>query len=174
MFQRRNKNCPFYYMTSSWQESYRTVKKICFCRFVDVCPFYALVLGILGLGTSLFDIVRLVQCNSTLFSNSKVCKNREVHKLLNPKHERDLKLMSLVLSAEHYFLLFFGSFTQNSSLLIPWLLLYAFLILVEFGTLVYRLFVEGITANKHNLALSIFMTYNWISIYCLYFRLLNA
>lgn len=49
MFQRRNKNCPFYYMTSSWQESYRTVKKICFCRFVDVCPFYALVLGILGL-----------------------------------------------------------------------------------------------------------------------------
>ncbi|KAF2898187.1 hypothetical protein ILUMI_07991 [Ignelater luminosus] len=147
----------------------KTLKNTCSFPILNICSAYAGLLGVFGMGLSLFDIVRVVKCGSVL-PYSLLRPRIKAGKIVTAECERDLKLISLVLSLEYYFFLIVGSLTENPTLFIPWLILYAFIITTEFIVFLCRLFVEGYKVSKHGLLLSMFIIYNWLTIFCIFHR----
>lgn len=85
----------------------KTFKVLCSCPLLNLSSTYTVILGIIGVLLSLFDIYRIIQAGSIL-PYPLVRQRLQTGKLVSPECERDLKLISLVLSLEYYCLLIFG------------------------------------------------------------------
>lgn len=137
----------------------------------------------------MMDIIRIIKAGSVL-PNSLWRARIQSGKIISPEGERDLKLISLVFSFEYYSLLVLAVlmvsfkevlatryaaflFQRSPVLFMPWLLLYTFIIMIEFVNFFVRLFLMGINFSKHNLILSIFIVYNWLAIFCAFIRMLG-
>ncbi|KAF5302085.1 hypothetical protein FQR65_LT08635 [Abscondita terminalis] len=119
-------------------------------------------------GISFYDIIKLVQYGELLCS----CIYRgKTDKIMKPSHERDFKLINLVLSFEYYTLIVFGTALKKPALFVPWLTLYAFIIMGDVLVFVVHLFNEGCNFDKNFLSSGMLLVYNWLAIFCLFFHI---
>lgn len=65
-------------------------------------------------------------------------------------------------------------FQKNPTLFMPWLMLYTFMIALEFLNFFLRLFLLGVNFSKHSLVLSMFVAYNWLAAFCAFGRMLGV
>ncbi|CAG9862271.1 unnamed protein product [Phyllotreta striolata] len=161
---------PFYTVIGPLlKKNHRHIKFFCEKPIFSFSPFYVLVLGILGAFLSIYDILRIIKCGPTLpgFLWRERLKNCS---LVAPEVERDFKLICLVLSAEYYMFLLTGLATGNPIFFLPFLCLYAGIILMESSIFLMRAFLEGLDFNKSSLVMSMFMVYNWLSVFCTFCR----
>lgn len=142
---------------------------------------------------SIFDIVRIIKCGPVL--PGYLWRERlKTGKLVTPEAERDCKLICLVLSSEYYLFLLVGLstvdkifgllhdsselmiilFQNNPIFFLPFLVLYATIIFLESLIFFIRAFVEGIDFKKCGLIMSLFMIYNWLSVFCTFARAMTA
>lgn len=94
-------------LSGELRKNERAFKVLCDCPMLNLSSTYAIILGIIGVGLSLFDIVRIIKAGSVL-PYPLVRQRIQSGKIVSPECERDLKLISLVLSFEYYCLLVFG------------------------------------------------------------------
>ncbi|CAH1383082.1 unnamed protein product [Tenebrio molitor] len=87
----------------------------------------------------------ILRCGPTL--PGYLLKSRgDFGKVIEPTMERDLKLI------------------------LPFLVLYAFIIVMEIATLFLRLFTDGFSFNKSSLFTSMFVVYNWLCVFCCFWH----
>ncbi|XP_023015607.1 uncharacterized protein [Leptinotarsa decemlineata] len=155
------------------KRNHKTIKVFCAHPALRFAPFYVAILGILGVILSIFDIVRIIKCGPVLpgFLWRERLKSGT---FITPEAERDAKLICLVLSAEYYFFLLVGLLTGNPIFFLPFLLLYSVIILLEAFIFVIKAFVEGIDFKKYGLVMSMFMIYNWMSVFCVFCRMVTG
>ncbi|KAG5876631.1 hypothetical protein JTB14_005047 [Gonioctena quinquepunctata] len=155
------------------KKNQKTIKTFCAHPSLRFSPFYVAILGVLGVILSVFDIIRIIRCGPLLpgFLWRDRLKNIT---LVTPEVERDCKLICLVLSSEYYLFLIVGLSTSNPIFFLPFLLLYAVIIFLEAFIFVTKAFVEGIDFKKYGLVMSMFMIYNWISVFCVFCRMVTG
>ncbi|KAB0793301.1 hypothetical protein PPYR_12921 [Photinus pyralis] len=159
---------PFQFLAASLRRDQSALKKACHFPLLDLCNMYGAFVGLLGMGVCLYDMLKIVQGGRTLpcsFYRGKI----DLHiKCLTPEHERDCKLINLVLSFQSYALLVAGSTMRNPYLFLPWLALYALVIAGDMTVVTIQLFKEGIDFEKRFLISSIVLIYNWLAIFCMF------
>ncbi|KAJ8934021.1 hypothetical protein NQ314_013657 [Rhamnusium bicolor] len=135
-------------------------------------PFHLFHYNVLQV-LSIFDIIRIIKCGPVL--PGYLWRERlKTGKLVTPEAERDCKLICLVLSSEYYLFLLTGLSTNNPIFFLPFLILYAVIIFLEFLIFFIRAFVEGVDFKKCGLIMSMFMIYNWLSVFCTFSRLMTG
>ncbi|XP_017777929.1 PREDICTED: uncharacterized protein LOC108563692 [Nicrophorus vespilloides] len=92
-------------------------------------------------------------------------------RLIGSGTERDLRLISLVLSMEYYMLLVVGTVLRNGVFFLPWLIFYSIVICLEFLLFVSRSCSDGIIIRKQSAVLAIFVVYNWLAIFCAFLHI---
>ncbi|XP_030751943.1 uncharacterized protein LOC115879315 [Sitophilus oryzae] len=149
------------------------VNNICSNPALAIAPIYVGVLGILGVGLSLFDILRIIKCGPTLprYLSRERIKNE---KIITAEAERDFKLICLVLSTEYYLFLLIGLFTDNPIFFMPFLCLYTVIILLEIVVFITRIFLDGFHFQKRQIIMTGFMVYNWLSVFCTFARSMSC
>ncbi|XP_072383993.1 uncharacterized protein [Diabrotica undecimpunctata] len=151
------------------RKNQKTIRAICSHPTLSFSPFYVLILGLLGVILSVFDIVRIIKCGSVL--PGPLWKERlKSGTLVPPEVERDLKLICLVLSTEYYLFLLIGLITGNPIFFLPFMILYAVIIILESSIFAMKACVEGMDFKKSGLLMSMFMMYNWTSVFCTFCR----
>ncbi|KAL3273641.1 hypothetical protein HHI36_015071 [Cryptolaemus montrouzieri] len=157
---------PFYSILGPLiRSNQKSIRPICAHPLMAYSHMYTGLLGFIGMILSLVDIVRIIKCGPILpgyMWRSRI-KNS---KLANPELERDLKLIFLSISLEYYIFLILGCLTQNAVLFLPFLCLYAFIILMEGLIFFMFLFVKCVNLSKINMAMIAFVVYNWMAVFC--------
>lgn len=155
------------------RRNHKNISVVCAHPSLKFAPFYVGFLGILGVLLSIFDIVRIIKCGPVL--PGYLWRERlKTGTVITPEAERDCKLICLVLSTEYYCFLLVGLATNNPIFFLPFLLLYAAIILMESIIFFVKSFVEGIDFKKSGLIMSMFMMYNWISVFCTFCRIMTG
>ncbi|KAK4874195.1 hypothetical protein RN001_013555 [Aquatica leii] len=119
---------------------------------------------------SLYDIINVVkdgQSSPNKFSETQ----EEGPKFLKSTHERDFKLINLVLSFEYYTLIVVGAGLRKPGLLVPWLTLYAFIIIGDIIVFFVQLCNDGCNFDKNFLCSGILLAYNWLAVFCLFLHI---
>ncbi|XP_018575354.1 uncharacterized protein LOC108914119 [Anoplophora glabripennis] len=156
-----------------FRKNQKNIKILCGYPALQFAPIYVAILGVLGVILSIFDIVRIIRCGPVL--PGYLWRERlKAGKLVTPEAERDCKLVCLVLSSEYYLFLLVGLSTNNPIFFLPFLMLYAVIIFLELLIFFIRAFVEGIDFKKCGLIMSLFMVYNWLSVFCTFARAMTA
>lgn len=120
-----------YIFGNTLRRNYKPLRKFCSYPLLSVSSTYAGVLGFVGVVKtrsiscafqltyvrfqllSFYDIIRIIRCGSVL--PCSLWRSRiKPGKLVSAECERDLKLVSLVLSLEYYLLLICGSLTVST------------------------------------------------------------
>ncbi|XP_056641569.1 uncharacterized protein LOC130448304 [Diorhabda sublineata] len=151
------------------KKNHKSIKSLCAHPTLSFSPIYVFILGILGMVLSIFDIIRIIKCGSVLpgyLWRERLKKGA----IVVPEVERDLKLICLVLSTEYYSFLLIGVLTGNPIFLLPFMILYAVIIMMESFIFLMKAFAEGIDMKKSSLVMSMFMMYNWMSVFCTFCR----
>ncbi|XP_044253526.1 uncharacterized protein LOC123004357 isoform X1 [Tribolium madens] len=161
---------PFYTVIGPhFKRNYYFIRQFCGHPFLCISDFYTMVLGILGVAFSVFDIAMILKCGPTL--PGYLLKARgDFGKVIDPTLERDLKLIALLVSLEYYLFLIVGVMSKSPVFFLPFLFLYAFIIVMEFVTLFLRLFTDGFNFNKSSLFTSMFVVYNWMCVFCCFWH----
>ncbi|KAK5641428.1 hypothetical protein RI129_009975 [Pyrocoelia pectoralis] len=157
--------------TRSYRRNQKAVRKACRFPLFDLCNFYGVIFGLFGMGVCLYDILNIVQCGRTLPCSCSRGKIDFHLKFLTPEHERDCKLINLVLSFQCYALLVYGTTMKRPNLFLPWLTLYALVIIGDIFVFTMQLFTEGCDFEKRFLSSSLILVYNWLVIFCLFINL---
>ncbi|XP_025263339.1 uncharacterized protein LOC112637549 [Camponotus floridanus] len=84
--------------------------------------------------------------------------------------ERDLKLMTSILGIEHYTLIMLGAITEYPVLHTPWLLMQLCVIIVEIIVFLVRFILDGLHIKRNEILQAIFTLYNWLQVFCLFYR----
>ncbi|CAH0563472.1 unnamed protein product [Brassicogethes aeneus] len=147
------------------KNNHRHIKEFCANPGLTFSPLYVGVLSVLGMVLSVFDMLRIINCGPTLPGYLWKTKSKP-GKLISPETERDFKLICLVWSFEYYASLLVGLFTNNPIFFLPFLLLYALIVFLEFMIYCMRVFTDGINFSKTSLIMSMFMIYNWMTVFC--------
>ncbi|XP_020289839.1 uncharacterized protein LOC109857684 isoform X2 [Pseudomyrmex gracilis] len=113
------------------------------------------------------DVMRTVSCKIPRVS-SRHRNNREERVPVTV--ERDLKLMVSILGFEHYTLIMLGTITEYPMLYTPWLLMHLCVILVEIVVFFVRFFLDGLHVKRNEMLQAIFTLYNWLQVFCLFYR----
>ncbi|XP_060522380.1 uncharacterized protein LOC132699592 [Cylas formicarius] len=141
------------------------INKICSHPIFGFVPVYVGALGIIGVVLSIFDIIRIIRCGSILpgYLWRERIKNGQ---FISPEVERDCKMISLVISTEYYLFLLVGLVTNNPVFYMPYLALYSLIITLEVIIFLTKVFVDGVDFKKCGLVMSLFMVFNWTSVFC--------
>ncbi|XP_019868095.1 uncharacterized protein LOC109596935 [Aethina tumida] len=145
----------------------KPIKSLCRYPLLRFSPIYVGCLGIVGLILSVFDIIRIIHCGPIL---PGYLRRSKIGTLITPQMERDFKLICLVWSFEYYSLLLIGLLTQNPIFFLPFLILYAAIVLLELAIFAMRILCDGICFSKTTLIMSVFMIFNWFSVFCTFFQ----
>ncbi|KAJ8956685.1 hypothetical protein NQ318_014040 [Aromia moschata] len=165
---------PFYTILGPvFKKNHKSIRDLCGCPFLCFSPIYVMILGTLGVILSIFDIVRIIKCGPVL-PGYLVRERLKTGKLISPEAERDCKLICLVLSAEYYLFLLIGLSTKNPIFFLPFLILYAVIISLEAIIFFIRAIMEGMEYKKTGLLMSMFMVYNWLSVFCTFARVVTG
>ncbi|XP_058796547.1 uncharacterized protein LOC131667254 [Phymastichus coffea] len=154
---------------------------------------YVTVIGLIGTAVTAFNVMRIVNrkpepdypADPTRPSRVRAAGplpaaapprrrgifNRAADSVAVPEEvERDLKLMTSILSIEHYTLIMLGALTDYPMLHAPWLLMQLCVIAVELLVFLVRLFLEGLHVSRDEVLLSMLNLHNWMQVFCLFER----
>ncbi|XP_022914007.1 uncharacterized protein [Onthophagus taurus] len=143
------------------------VGKICALPWFQSTESYVVALGLLGVILSAIDLLRVLKAGRTLPCVLWRARLR-TGSVVTPEMERDLKLLTLILSLEFYGLLIIGMTWKNYEYFLPLLYYYGIVIVSEFAVLFLKMYSVGFELRKHQLLNSMFVVYNWIVVYCVY------
>ncbi|RZC35892.1 uncharacterized protein BDFB_006604 [Asbolus verrucosus] len=161
---------PFYTIIGPHlKRNYYFIRQFCSHPFLGISDVYTMILGLLGVAFSVFDILMILKCGPTL-PGYLVKARADFGKVIAPQMERDLKLIALLTSFEYYFFLIVGVLSKSPIFFLPFLILYAFIIVMEFMTLFLRLFTEGFSLSKSAIFTSMFVVYNWLCVFCCFWH----
>ncbi|XP_046399298.1 uncharacterized protein LOC124165814 [Ischnura elegans] len=141
-----------------------SVHNICSSTYLG-CEAFVTFLGVVGALFTVTDIFRIIRCGPVL---DEEMWGREQSKdgSVNPVLKRDLKLVSSVMGAEHYLLLLIGSISGKPLLLVPWLIVQAFVIVMEIFVFFLKLTSGGVHVFKGEVLLYAFLVHNWLQVFC--------
>ncbi|XP_029670971.1 uncharacterized protein LOC115240134 [Formica exsecta] len=134
-------------------------------HYVMGSSLYVIVLGFIGTVITTLDIIRTINYKIPRIS-SRHRHNQEVPFTV----ERDLKLMTSILGIEHYTLIMLGAITEYPMLHTPWLLMQLCVIIVEIIIFLVRFFLDGLHIKRNEILQAIFTLYNWLQVFCLFYR----
>ncbi|XP_017888053.1 uncharacterized protein LOC108629729 isoform X3 [Ceratina calcarata] len=124
---------------------------------------YVTILGLIGTVITAFDIIRIINCKTSVMPSSQTRDNETVP--LNV--ERDLKLMTSILGLEHYTLITLGAIIEYPMLYTPWLTMQLSVIILELIVFCGKVFLEGLHMKHDEILLSILTVHNWLQVFCL-------
>ncbi|CAH1973834.1 unnamed protein product [Acanthoscelides obtectus] len=154
------------------KKNQKSIQRLCGVLPFHVSHIYVGILGVLGVALSLFDIIRIVKCGPVL--PGYLWRERlKTGTLVPAEVERDCKLICLVLSLEYYCFLLVGLLTNSPIFFLPFMILYAVMVVMESVIFFVRAFVGGLDYKRSGLIMSMFMTYNWLSVFCTFCRAMN-
>ncbi|XP_057321442.1 uncharacterized protein LOC130665167 [Microplitis mediator] len=129
---------------------------------------YVMILGIIGTIISTVDVFRMMNHKRIDNDTSDQHKNCRVSSMF----ARDLKLMISILGIEHYVLLVLGTVMEVPILHMQWLLIHAFIIILEIGTIFLGV-VFKLNTRFDGILETILATFNWLQVFCYFLKQLK-
>ncbi|KAG8230026.1 hypothetical protein J437_LFUL010684 [Ladona fulva] len=144
----------------------KTLGTVCSAGYLG-CSAYVICLGVIGTVFAITDVFRIIQGGRTL--RDDIWRRRYARDRIVSHHfERDLKLITSILGAEHYMCLILGATYHNSTFLLPWLMLQGLVILMEVAIFFARLLCGGVHLFKGEVIINALLFHNWLQVLCFY------